>query len=358
MKKAALWIGILFAAVLCVGCGTTPDKPEKDPDGTEQNGGTEGNGSGEEQSVTNELLFDKTFSQGIAVSALESQAVSYTWWKYGAASASTDPYWSLGQYCNLANTRENYDSSVNDLSLGTIFDEGKGIEGQEGNFYTLTNESGSKEIKVDPSTGTVVLNVDTSKEYINQSTGEMVPRSPGEDWVHMILSQNPGTVTLSQIEAFTMSLDFTLNVCEVYHNTDAAQFQWIFGVHDKTSAIGDYFWFNVTLFDNRYEVFPGTQMYDGGKADATGKFIYAPTGEELFGESGGKTEIGVTYHVELNLKEYMKQAFEIAQSFGAMSGCAWENLTVSSFNIGWEVTNVSRVGVTLENLSLTVTTET
>jgi len=116
--------------------------------------------------------------------------------------------------------------------------------------------------------------------------------------------------------------------------------------------LGDYYWFNICLFDNRYDVFPGTQMYDGGKADATGKFIYAPTGTELFGESGGKVEVGKTYHVTLDLKEYMKQAFDIAKSKGALVESEWENMRVDGFNLGWEVSNLAKVGVEISNLAL------
>ena len=173
----------------------------------------------------------------------------------------------------------------------------------------------------------------------------------------MILSQASGVVYLDQVEEFVMELDFTLTECEILDSSiGAAQFQWIFSVHDKASEgtlEADYFWFNVTLFDDRYESFPGTQLFDGGKADSTGKFIYAPTGKELFGEeSGGKVEVGKTYHVSLNLKEYMREAFEIAQTKGALKNSSWENMAVNGFNIGWEVSNVSKVGVKIANMSL------
>ena len=150
-----------------------------------------------------------------------------------------------------------------------------------------------------------------------------------------------------------MELDFCLTEETILDTSiGAAQFQWIFNVKDVESRIGDYYWFNVCLFDNRYDVFPGTQMYDSGKADATGKFIYAPTGTELFGESGGRVEIGTTYHVALDLKAYMKQAFDIAKSKGALADSEWKNMRVNEFNIGWEVSNLAKVGVEISNLAL------
>ncbi len=306
--------------------------------------------------VERELLFDRNFVEGIKISNLNSHQVGYTWWKYGEASGD-EPFWSLGQYCDLSATRPNYDSTKNDLSLGNeLFDiPAYGITGQDGDYYTLTNQSGSKFMSVNTKTGEYNLNVDTTKEYIDQATGDPVIRKNGEDWVHMIIQQTPGVVYLNEVESFIMELDFTVTENIEYDNSiGAAQFQWIFSIHDKASTLKEYMWFNVTLFDNRYEVFPGTQMIDSGKADSTGMFIYAPTGEELFPETGGRVEIGRTYHVKLDLKAYMKAAFELAQSKGALPNSKWEDMAINGFNIGWEVSNLSKVGVKIENMSLRV----
>ncbi len=345
MRKTALFLMIAMLLVSFSGCEewltstTTTTKPQDEP-----------------KLVERELLFDRNFIEGIKISNLNSHQVGYTWWQYGEASGD-EPFWSLGQYGDLSTTRPNYDSTKNDLSLGNeLFDiPAYGITGQDGDYFTLTNQSGSKYISVNTKTGEFNLNIDTTKEYINQETGDLVARKNGEDWVHMIIQQTPGVVYLDQVESFIMELDFTITENAEFDNSiGAAQFQWIFSIHDKASVLGDYMWFNVTLFDNRYEIFPGTKQYDGGKADSTGKYIYAPTGEELFPEDGGKVEVGKTYHVKLDLKEYMKAAFELAKEAGALPESMWENMAVNGFNIGWEVSNISRVGVKIENMSLRV----
>lgn len=342
MKKTALILAIVMLLSMLSSCDLIFPSVTPGPD--------------QSKLVEKELLFDKNFELGIKVSALNSHQVGYTWWKYGE-SGGDEPFWSLGQYCDLSTTRANYDSTKNDLSLGNeLFDiPAYGIQGEDGDYFTLTNESGSKFISVNTKTGEYNLNVDTTKEYVDQQTGKPVVRKNGEDWVHMIIQQTPGVVYLDQVEAFIMELDFTITENIEYDNSiGAAQFQWIFTVHDKASVLGDYMWFNVTLFDNRYEVFPGTQLYDGGKADSTGKFIYAPKGNELFPDDGGKVEIGKTYHVRLDLKEYMKEAFDLAKSKGALSESEWKDMAVNGFNIGWEVSNLSKVGVKIENMSLKV----
>lgn len=342
MKKTALFLAIVLMFSALSGCEGLFQSPTDPTNG--------------KQLIERELLFDKNFEQGIKISNLNSHQVGYTWWTYGTAGGD-EPYWSLGQYCDLSTTRPNYDATKNDLSLGNeLFDiPAYGITGTDGDYFTLTNASGSKYISVNPKTGTYNLNVDTTKEYVNQETGTPVIRQNGEDWVHMIIQQTPGVVYLDQVESFIMELDFTITENVEYNNAiGASQFQWIFSVHDKASVLGDYMWFNVTLFDNRYDIFPGTQLYDGGKADSTGKFIYAPTGKELFPASGGKVTVGETYHVKLDLKAYMKAAFELAKSKGALSQSEWKDMAVNGFNIGWEVSNLAKVGVRIENMSLRV----
>ena len=353
MKKIAFLLAIVMLVTSLSACSYI--FPDEQPGQTGQPGQNETPDNGSKL-VEKDILFDKNFANGIKVSSLNSHQVGYTWWQYGATDVS-EPFWSLGQYGDLSTTRANYDSTKNDLSLGNELFEipAYGIQGQDGDYYTLTNASGSKYISVNTKTGECNLNIDTTKEYINQQTGDPVVRKNGEDWVHMIIQQTPGVVYLDQVESFIMELDFTITENIEYDNSiGASQFQWVFTVHDKASVLGDYMWFNVTLFDNRFEIFPGTQLYDGGKADATGKFIYAPKGDELFPETGGKVEVGKTYHVRIDLKEYMKAAFDLAQSKGALAQSEWENMAVNGFNIGWEVSNLAKVGVKIENMSLRV----
>ena len=50
----------------------------------------------------------------------------------------------------------------------------------------------------------------------------------------------------------------------------------------------------------------------------------------------------------------MKAAFELAKSKGALAQSAWEDMAVNGFNIGWEVSNLAKVGVKIENMSLRV----
>ena len=100
--------------------------------------------------------------------------------------------------------------------------------------------------------------MDTSKEYLNEA-GQISPRVNGEDWVHLILGQSAGGLRVTEWSEIWVELDFTLTKTNILSEEGgASQFQWIFSVKDKESVIGDYFWFNLTLYDNRYPVFEGT----------------------------------------------------------------------------------------------------
>ncbi len=307
-----------------------------------------------------ERLSDTTFQEGLSVSGLQSMNVSRTWWKYrGTANETITPYWELGQYCDLSTTRYRkdadgndvwrYDATKNDLTLGTIFDEGYGIEGVDGDYETLTNQSGSKYVSVKRATGEINLNVDTSKEYLDEA-GNISPRRNGEDWVHLILGQSAGGVVIADYSEIWVELDFCLTQTEIINEAGgASQFQWIFSVKDNDSVVGDYFWFNITLYDNRYPSFPGGGQFDSGKADATNKFIYAPSSDKLY---EGEIESGKEYKVRLNIRPLLEEAFSIAKGKGALEQSQFTSMALNSLNIGWEVTHVARMGVKISHISL------
>jgi hypothetical protein len=301
-----------------------------------------------------EILTDTTFENGLAISQLLSKNTATTWWKYNnTADSSVQPNWSLGQYCDLSSTRNNYDSTKNDLSLGTMFEEGLGIESNIGSIFQLTNQSGSKTIKYNKDLKTVSLNADTSKEYVN-SEGSLQARTSGEDWLHMILGQSAGGIYINNVEEIWVELEFTLTEnMQVDTSIGASQFQWIFSIKDYESIISDYYWFNITIFDNRYDTidFSGTSMYDSGKEDATGKFIYAPAGNKYLTEN---IEIGKTYKINMNFKPLIIEAFNEAKAKGALEQSKLENMALNSLNIGWEVSNIAKVGIDISKISLSV----
>lgn len=341
LKTTAFMLAMMFAFLLAACSGEEGEQPETPANGTER-------------------LLDTTFQRGLSVSGLQSGNVSRTWWKYrGTADESVSPYWDLGQYCDLSTTRFRkdetgkdlwrYDATKNDLTLGTLFDDGYGIEGQDGGYETLTNQSGSKFVSVNRSTGEINLNVDTSREYLDEA-GHVSPRTAGEDWVHLILQQSAGGIKIAEYSEIWVELDFNLTQTEIINTAGgASQFQWIFSVRDMDSVLGDYFWFNITLYDNRYPFFAGGGQFDSGKADATGKYIYAPSSDKLY---EGEIQSGKDYSVRLNIRPLMEEAFQDAKSKGALEQSEFTSMALNSLNIGWEVTHVAKMGVKISHIGL------
>lgn len=309
-----------------------------------------------------EWISDPHFERGVNISGLRSDTVSYTPWNYDGPFE--DPAWQLGQYCDLSATRQGYDADRNDLSplFGDLSPEPDGAGGSQsvsstdGDFYTLTNASGSKRIAVNKKTSTVILTADTTKEYIDPMTGVMQPRREGEDWVHMILQQQL-SIPIAEQEEIIMSCEFSVKQCDVVDDSiGAAQFQWVFSVSDVTrqGKPGSHIWFLVSLYDNRYEIIPAFSMVDSGKADASNDYMYAPGGAALFGEENAKIRVGRKYRLTLDLKAQLYTAFNEALAGGYLDeNTAWENMRIDSFNIGWEVSNVSVSSVEISDISLT-----
>ena len=69
---------------------------------------------------------------------------------------------------------------------------------------------------------------------------------------------------------------------------------------------------------------------------------------------GGKTEYGKKYAIDLDIRPLLEEAFRSAKEKGALKESAFESMALNSMNIGWEVTNVSDVCVTIGNLGLKV----
>lgn len=300
-----------------------------------------------------EWVADTRFENGVSISRLHSSMPFLPWHFDGQAT----PVWQLGQYCDLSTTRAGYDATVNDLSLlpdgteGThsiIFTDADG-------YRTLTNLSGSKKLAIDGENETVVLAIDTTKEYIDPATGERLPRREGEDWVHMILQQSLD-IPIAECEEVIMACNFKVQQCDVYDTSiGAAQFQWILRIKDCTlqNQPGSAMWFLVSVYDDRYEVYPGLAVADTGKADATQDFMYAPSGTALFGEANANIRVGRPYELTLNLKTHLRKAFDEAYEKGYLNSEAkWENMRITGFNIGWEVSNVAACSVKIAHMSI------
>ena len=290
-----------------------------------------------------EMLYDPNFQTGFKILGLDSRYDGNTAFGYIDYEGSVETrsiLWRLAQWGTKASNE-----------LGASIDSGETGQ-KEGDFYVY--ENAGKRVKVDPEKGEMLLKVNGDKEYDS-------PRIDGQAWPHLLIEQNiPLSAYICDMEELILSIDFELTESENHMtkteynpNLHSAQFQWIFTVQNENpQTLGmkhDYFWFNVGYYDARYDYPPRAGHFDGGKADATTKYIYGMDSQEYLSEP---VQVGNRMKVEFDVLPYIKSAFEEAQSKGAMAGTTFEELTITTTNIGWEVTGTYTVEVYIHDLSM------
>jgi autotransporter-associated beta strand protein len=190
-------------------------------------------------------------------------------------------------------------------------------------------------------------------------------RKSGDVWPHLQLQMgiaDPGTggaknyaPRLSDLDELRIYMDVRLNsVSNQYgsgYNSSlhAAQFvPTLFIQNLKGSGYpgwGDYYYFNMMLYDDRYPK-PGIyQNYDA----ATGKYIYdigIP-----FTDSG--LTVGQWKTISGNLLPHIIQGFNAARSAGALPDSGnLDDYKIGTFAMGWEITGHTRGEMQIRNLSL------
>lgn len=199
------------------------------------------------------------------------------------------------------------------------------------------------------------LEVFASKEY-------PVPRKPGEDWVHLLLEQNfTKLILLKTIQSIEYKIKAKLLFCnnrmgeEYRPDLHTAQITLFLTVQNRVKdspQYGDFFWFGLPLYDFRYEKIAEYGAQDLGKEDASKKFISTVASDELF---HGSIHSMDWITIDKNILPLIKRSFETAQSRGYMKDSRWEDLCISSMNLGWEVPGTFDCGIIFECPSFMVT---
>ncbi|MHC4996767.1 MAG: hypothetical protein ACYTGQ_17140, partial [Planctomycetota bacterium] len=122
-------------------------------------------------------------------------------------------------------------------------------------------------------------------------------RQKGEAWPHLLIEQQlPKPFMLSGRERLRLRIEFRIDRCQnttgktLTRNLHTAQITAFFAIHNRNKGSADYndmIWFGIPLFDARVPVPRGHQAVDGGKDDATGKFICTLPGPRFWGRPTG-----------------------------------------------------------------------
>jgi hypothetical protein len=179
----------------------------------------------------------------------------------------------------------------------------------------------------------VRLDLRTSQEYTE-------PRKAGEAWPHLLVEQRfQDLVRLSDLK----ELIYQINAQLIYSENKMKPGTFNEGLHTsqitfylsiQNRKTNDYLWFGLPLYDYRYEEVPFYAAQDLGKGDATGKYIYTIAGKELFsGSMKNKQWISISK----DIYPYLEKAFADAQAKGYLKDTTFDDLVISSMNLGWEI---------------------
>ena len=202
--------------------------------------------------------------------------------------------------------------------------------------YTYENETFSITVNPENKAYSVRLEIRSSAEYCGHV------RRSGEDWPHLLISQNAiqeYTPYLVALDSLIYQCKLRLDYCTQHIKPDdfctdlhGAQVHQFLTVQDFTT--GDYIWFGIPFFDNRQPYFSGYCGIDSGKADASGSLIAISPSCEFTKENPAH---GHCIVYKRDILPLILDALEYAKSKGIMQNARLENMKITSTNIGWEM---------------------
>jgi hypothetical protein len=172
-------------------------------------------------------------------------------------------------------------------------------------------------------------------------------RQNGEAWPHLLIEQSFGApIRLDALARLNFGIEMRISYCRADPTVEGkldkglhtAQASAYWTVHNVTPGSPDYqdmIWFGIPLFDARYEVPPQYCAVDAGKEDASGKFICLLDGKRFW---AGSTGDGQWRKLDADLLLLMREALAIVNERGCLKATKLEDLALTSFNLGWEIT--------------------
>lgn len=302
-----------------------------------------------------ELLPDPTFAgwfhiRGLGLPADDGnvQGVFRTSGKIG------EPVWTLAQWASKHNLAD--PAVTRQLQI-------------DAHRFAITNAS--KRVSVDTRSGEIELALFASACYDH-------PRLQGESWPHLLASV-PLTDTryasrscrVATLKRLDVSFACRLDAFDDRHpNADpklhAAQFQlflYVQNLKQGDDGFGDMMWFGIPIFDNRFPIKQESYQRDGGKADASGKFIYSLPGKACLADGEGFVRNGKLLagkdarwvDFRINVAPWIVYAYKLARKNGYFPTTDLQDLYVSGMNFGWEMPGAYDASMRLRGLSLVAT---
>ncbi len=221
-------------------------------------------------------------------------------------------------------------------------------------------ENSAKQViigKPDSDWSDLTLSLDSVIEYKDSY------RKSGEPWPHLLVSQ--GIVdccpSLAAIKVLTYHLEAKLNYCKTEKRAGydtalhCAQISGVLIIQNRNQAsagYGDFLWFQIPVFDDRYEYSPLLIMQDF--ADPSQKMIYNPGARAYLSEP---VKEGQWVTIDKDIYPQILKALETAWEKGYLKDSReLADYKITSVILGWEVTGLNRVSMQFRNFSFAAIT--
>ena len=289
-----------------------------------------------------ELLPDPTFSQWISIRGLgqpwddgNTKGVFRT-----TAEQSAAPVWRIGQWASKHSLADPAVTRQTQL-----------------NKHRFLIENPSKRVIVDSRRGEFELGITASACYDR-------PRQANEPWPHLLVEtaltdkRYPGaSYRVETMRRLDVAMDCRLTGFKDNHpegakpSLHAAQFQlflYVQNLNTESPGYGDMLWFGIPIFDNRRPASDEHYQRDGGKPDASGKFIYIlptnasqPKGSTIFKDGKIVAAPNADWmDIRVDALPWIHRAYELARKGGYFPQTEFTDLYVSGLNLGWEMPGI------------------
>ncbi len=301
----------------------------------------------EELDKPNELIGDRRFRRGfIPLDQDTGQPEENVIMSTGLCQG--EPIWSIAQWDSLGDLAQ---ATMQTLPSGALRWENQYGRVTVGLFHTDEAD--------------LAMALWAYQEY----GGQYHTPTPDRVWVHLLAEQRisppgvtrPGCPPLSSLASLNFRLVADLLEDEPHYQNGydpdrhAAQFLIYFTVQNLNQAsggFGDYLWFGITPYDDRYDVVPLYIQGDLGGDMGTGKLIYNLGGEPFISEK--LTPDGPEALFAKDILPDIRQALLVAWERGYLQGShVLSDYRIGGMNIGWEVPGLNDVEMLVRDLSLT-----
>jgi len=183
-------------------------------------------------------------------------------------------------------------------------------------------------------------------------------RENGEAWPHLLIEQSfPAPLRLDAQNQIRFTLDTRVPFCKAapgkldpgLHTAQVSAYWTVHNVTPGNPDEHDMIWFGIPIFDARYPIPPPNYAIDGGKADASGKFICLMDGKRFWKAPTGD---GSWHHLDTELLGLIREGLVITQEHGHLKNTTMKDLAITSFNLGWELPGAYDAAIEFRGISM------